>query len=100
MPKFRRKPVVIEAFQMTKENRISNVHWPEWLNKAWNEEAGKPGAVWPAEYPNSNGTDELVIGTLEGNHRVTFGDWIIQGVSGELYPCKPDIFEETYERVE
>ena len=40
------------------------------------------------------------IETLEGGHTVCPGDWIIEGVAGEFYPCKPDIFEQTYERVE
>lgn len=95
--RFRKRPVVIEAFQMTVERRRNNSEWPEWLHAAWNELAGQPGAVWCSDYPHSDGTDELIIGTLEGNHRVSFGDWIIRGVQGELYPCKPDIFAATYE---
>lgn len=43
---------------------------------------------------------QLIIQTLEGDHRANPGDWIIKGVQGELYPCKPDIFEATYEPVE
>ncbi len=100
MPKFRKKPIVIEAFQMTKQARGDNRDWPGWLNRAWNEDVGKPGGLWPCDFPKSNGQDELMIGTLEGNHRVSFEDWIIKGVNGELYPCKPDIFEKTYELVE
>lgn len=42
-------------------------------------------------------SDHLVIKTLEGNHRADLGDYIIKGVKGELYPCKPDIFLQTYE---
>ena len=42
---------------------------------------------------------ELYIETLEGTHHVSVGDYVIQGVNGELYPCKPDIFEKTYEEV-
>jgi hypothetical protein len=42
---------------------------------------------------------ELIIPTLEGDHTARVGDWIIKGVKGELYPCKPDIFEMTYEPV-
>lgn len=42
---------------------------------------------------------QLKIYTLEGDHHVTVGDWIIRGVKGEFYPCKPDIFEQTYEEV-
>ena len=41
----------------------------------------------------------IVIETLEGNHHASVGDYIIQGVQGEIYPCKPDIFEKTYEKV-
>jgi hypothetical protein len=49
---------------------------------------------------STNGTDPFIIKTLEGEMTVSPGDWIIQGVNGELYPCKPDIFEKTYEPVE
>lgn len=95
--RFTKKPVTIEAFQMTEARRRDNSEWPEWLNKAWNEPHGEPGSVFPRNYPDSDGTDELAIYTLEGIHLVSFGDWIIQGVQGELYPCKPDIFAATYE---
>ena len=98
--RFRKKPVVIEAFQMTKERRADNSEWPEWMHAAWNTPHDQAGALYPADYPDSDGTDELLIVTLEGVHRVTFGDWIIRGIQGELYPCKPDIFAATYEAVE
>lgn len=42
---------------------------------------------------------EFIIHTLEGNHKANIGDWIIQGIKGEFYPCKPDIFEKTYGEV-
>ena len=75
--KFRKKPVVIEARQYTRNGL----------------EAEKV-----AEWSGGDQTDEgLVIHTLEGDHLARYGDWIIQGVRGEFYPCKPDIFEETYE---
>jgi hypothetical protein len=95
--KYRKKPVVIEAFQMTEARRDSNVEWPQWLHEAWNKDRTEPGAVFPSDYPNSDGTDKLMIHTLEGDHLVEWGDFIIQGVQRELYPCKPDIFEATYE---
>lgn len=98
--KFRKKPVVIEAFQMTRAARDSNEHWPQWLHEAWQKDHSEAGSVFPKEFPDSDGTDELMIVTLEGLHLVSFDDWIIQGVKGELYPCKPDIFEATYEAVE
>jgi len=84
---------------MTKERRQDNSEWPNWLNMAWNMEFDNPGAVSCEDYPNSNGTDRLVVNTLEGVHTVSWDDFIIQGVAGELYPCKPDIFEATYELV-
>lgn len=96
--KFRKKPVVIEAFQLTKETRADNRDWPEWMNRAWNEKREAKGSLYPTEEGTGDGT--LSIGTLEGQHLVSWNDWIIQGVSGELYPCKPDIFELTYEKVE
>ncbi len=95
--KYRKKPVVVEAFQMTNERRSDNSEWPEWLHDAWNKTWPSVGAVGSEFFPNSDGSDRLVIYTLEGVHTVSWGDWIIQGVRGELYPCKPDIFEATYE---
>ena len=99
MAKYKKKPVVIEAFQMTEERRRDNIDWPEWLNKAWNLDEREVGSVYPKDYPESDGTDMLVIRTLEGVMLVNWNDWIIKGVNGELYPCKPDIFEKTYEAV-
>ena len=93
--KFRKKPVVIEAFQMTEERRASNAVWPEWLHQAWNLDRKAPGSLYPTEEGTGYGT--LSIGTLEGPLLVSWGDWIIRGVQGELYPCKPDIFDATYE---
>lgn len=96
--KFRKKPVVIEAFQMTKERRWDNSEWPQWLHKAWNMPDLCEGSL--SIDPDDPKREKLVIGTKEGVHRVTFDDWIIQGVQGELYACKPDIFEQTYESVQ
>lgn len=98
--KFRKKPVVIEAFQMTKERRQDNSDWPNWLNRAWQLIPDEVGSVYPENFPTSDGTDRLVINTLGGKCLVSWGDYIIQGVKGELYPCKPQIFLETYEEVE
>ena len=98
MPKFRKKPVVIEAFQMTHKRRASNAGWPEWMHAAWQKERETPGSLYPTK--KGTGTGTLSIGTLEGQHLVSWGDWIIRGVQGELYPCKPAIFDATYEPVE
>ena len=78
--KFRKKPVIIEAIQYdgSKEN-IANIL-----------KLGNSIMLY---------SDHLVIKTLEGNHRADKGDWVIKGVKGELYPCKPDIFNLTYEPV-
>jgi hypothetical protein len=84
MPRFRKKPVVIEAVRW--ENRkIVCPPGPVWL-----AEAEERGVVQLAG-------DVLHIETLEGTMQAQPGDWIIRGVKGELYPCKPDIFEATYE---
>lgn len=81
MAKFRKKPVVIEAVQF----RLVDAVWPD-------------GVESPAE--GERGFGYGYIQTLEGRMMVTDGDWIITGVKGEKYPCKPDIFAATYEAVE
>ena len=98
MIRYRKKPVVIDAFQMTLERRWNNFDWPDWLNRAWQMKPGEPGSLYITD-PETNGGEALSIGTLEGPQLVSFGDWIIRGVKGEIYPCKPDIFALTYETV-
>jgi hypothetical protein len=100
MSKFRKKPVVIEAFQITKETRQDNSEWPEWLHLAWNLSFDTMGMVGHEDFPHSNGKDRLIIRTLEGVMTVGWNDWIIRGEQGELYACKPDVFVLTYEPVE
>lgn len=95
---YRKKPVVIEAFQMTHARRLSNEDWPQWMHSAWNEDRDAVGGLQPTVEHDGTGTISVV--TLEGVMEVAPGDWIIQGIKGELYPCKPDIFEATYEAVE
>lgn len=89
--KFRKKPVVIEAFKWTGDR--GQIEDPEWII-----EAIKSGKVW---FSNP-GTSEVAmeISTLEGEMCGRRGDWIIKGIKGEIYPCKPDIFHATYEAVE
>ncbi len=82
--KFRKKPVVIEAKELTRESLEAVKEW-----------CG--GAYW--SMPPMRAITGLTIHTLEGDHFADFGDWIIQGVKGEFYPCKPDIFAATYETV-
>ena len=100
MPLYRKKPIVIEAFQMTQEARACSEPWPNWLQEAWNKRPSEQGSLYPQDFPKSDGKDQLMINTLEGAHLVSWDDFIIQGVHGEIYPCKPDIFEATYDRVE
>jgi hypothetical protein len=88
MPLFRKKPVVIEANQWFKPGDHPEV-------KSLREYAEAYELLAPHCYP----ADVYVIPTLEGHHDVTPGDWIIKGVVGEFYPCKPDVFEATYEPV-
>lgn len=85
MPKFRKKPVEIEAWQVQPDMGTC----PEWLT----DELGKSVSI------TSTGPF-FHIKTLEGEMRADPGDWIIKGVKGELYPCKPDIFAATYDAVE
>ena len=102
MGKFRKKPIVIEAFQMTLKHRWDNSEWPNWLHQAWQKEPGE-NSLWPDPdmplNPNYESANELACGTLEGVRRVNIDDWIIKGIKNELYPRKPDIFKATYEKV-
>jgi hypothetical protein len=79
--KFRKKPVVIEAMQWTGENTTELLHW-----------------MFPDIEPEAT-ANNLTIKTIEGEMRATPMDWIIRGIKGEFYPCKPDIFDQTYEPV-
>lgn len=93
MPKFRKKPVVIEAVQLTWENWMAIC---DFLGDIISESN-------LGRYKNNDPATEeieLTIPTLEGDHIAKHGDWIIKGIAGEFYPCKPDIFEATYEPVE
>lgn len=93
--KYRKKPVVIEAFQYDGDLKGSD---GQYYVPVWAVGAFESGVMRYGEFEGHPG--ELFINTLEGTHHVSVGDYIIQGVNGELYPCKPDIFEKTYERVE
>jgi len=85
--KYRKKPVVIEAMQLPDvldiEGRLAFNEWVTNTNRVF-------------RYVG----DELDIPTLEGVMRASKGDYIIKGIKGEFYPCKPDIFEATYEEVQ
>ena len=84
---------------MTRERREDNSEWPQWLHEAWKHGVEVEGAVFPAGYAfTAVDSMQLAINTLEGAHLVGWDDWIVQGVNGELYPVKPDIFEKTYDK--
>lgn len=82
MPKFRKRPVVIEAMQFdgTEESAKAVLRWMNLPDASYRD-----------------GVTSLFIPTMEGVMTASAGDWVIRGVSGELYPCKPDIFKATYD---
>jgi hypothetical protein len=93
--KYRKLPVVIEAFKWTGDQEQTE-------DPLWIIEAIKTGDVWfvkggyESEFSDYS-PGYMVIKTLEGEMRANIGDYIIKGVKGEIYPCKPDIFEATYQ---
>lgn len=91
--KYRKKPVVIEAVQFTRENALA------WLNCPASTPFGLfvSGGWHPVNQTIYSAT--ISIDTLEGKMRADLDDWIIKGIKGELYPCKPDIFAATYDSV-
>lgn len=82
--KYKKKPVVIEAFEYVDIDTLF-----QWLY-----------TIDAEREVNHNDDGTLTIKTLEGDHLAQLGDFIIQGVKGEIYPCKPDIFKMTYDKVQ
>ena len=97
MSKFRKKPVTIEAFRMGIEPR------PDWFqDKVTSNEITThvvEGYKFNSGRPFDHTPTYCKIKTLEGVMKGDYGDYIILGIQGEIYPCKPDIFEQTYDRV-
>jgi hypothetical protein len=86
MNQYRKLPVEVEAMQFNNdETTFDLLHW------ANASRTGLPFVRWI--------NDRLEVPTFEGTMTANVGDWIIRGVAGELYPCKPDIFAATYEQV-
>lgn len=85
MKKYRNKPVVVEAFHY--QGRIDDFYLMRWCDAI--------GGSHHIEFRDGH----AIIKTLEGDMTASPGDYIIKGVKGEFYPCKPDIFEQTYEEV-
>lgn len=88
MNKYRKKPVVVEALQFDGENYAEIFNWMSGIH-----EFGDYSLISPDE-------PGFFIKTLEGEHKCSVGDYVIRGIKGEFYPCKPDIFEQTYEAYE
>lgn len=102
--RFRKKPVEIEARQLTDDTGAwHDVYlWVEENTLGSFEPLGviEGRAPCPASGVSIDPRDgRMIIATLEGPHYANLGDWIIRGVQGEFYPCKPDIFDATYEPV-
>ena len=81
--RFRKKPVTIEAMQLTDAKSVLDIE--EWINSKTVGFQTNPPTIW--------------IDTLEGRMTANAGDWIIKGVDGEFYPCKDSIFIKTYQEV-
>ena len=86
--KYRKLPIEVEAYRLPSEGKWDGVE--EFLD--WADENGLTNFY-------SDRDEGLCIETLEGSMRADPGDWIIKGINGEFYPCKPDIFKKTYEAV-
>lgn len=94
--KYRKKPVVIEAIQLKRDNIVAVLRFmgQEVKREYWQDFDRF------TDYEKYVIDKGLEINTLEGELRAPIGWWIIKGVKGEFYPCDPEIFEETYEKVE
>jgi len=94
MPVYRKKPVEVNVWLWDRECGVNKPlgAFPLWLQTALQKRPSEMGAFW------FNGVT-WVVSTLEGPHLVSYGNYLIQGVNGELFSCDPEIFEKTYEYV-
>lgn len=103
MAKYRKKPVVIEAIQYTETpdntKEIMDFIGPQPACSVCGGRGEYEGDRGPQSCHPCN-SRLIAIRTLEGTMYADWGDWIIKGIKGEFYPCKPDIFEATYERID
>jgi hypothetical protein len=103
MAKFRKKPVVIDAMQLTWANWndiCAFVPEPWFGYGVWLDKDGNPLPKDQWRFGENNNDLGLIIRTLEGDHLARGNDWIIKGVKGEFYSCRNDVFLLTYEKVE
>lgn len=102
--KYRKKPVLIEAMEAVPSSYMEVYQWVE-RNTLGSFDClpiieGEPGSGWPESGVSIDPRDgRMVIATLEGGHWVDPGDYVLRGVAGEFYPCKPAIFDRTYDKV-
>lgn len=94
MSKYRKIPVEIEAFRLGYEKA------PDWFKENKNIELKREKIIDDCNFKEVNGITEIYINTLEGKMKANDGDYIIKGIAGEIYPCKPEIFEKIYEKVD
>lgn len=100
MSRYRKKPVVIEARQWDggPEAATPVIDWVLAGDGTARYHSAEPEPEDDVDvWPTSAEPEHIAIDTLEGTMRAEAGDWIIRGVKGEFYPCKPDIFDATYE---
>ena len=100
---YRKRPISVQAFQMTEAAMNREIYWPDWLEEASEKPAGEAGALRPVVADDS---DTRVVSyeiyTLEGPHIVILDAWIVQGPAPthEIWAVRDDIFRATYEEVE
>lgn len=99
--KFRKKPVIIEAIQLLRETWEEVCEFIESKSQYFGRGVFVHSDNTYSLEPKNFESDRIgvLIPTLEGNMLAIQGDWIIKGIQGEFYPCKPDIFESTYDEV-
>lgn len=91
MPRYIKKPIVIQASKFSERDFI---HWEPWVQNSYNKKE------WSYRLdPNTGHPNGFIVDTLEGRETGGPGDYLVKGVRGELYICRGDIFEETYEEV-
>jgi hypothetical protein len=97
MIKYRKKPVIVEAVQLSDKNIFEVVSFIE--GKKPDIKSNMAADKWDSYERGVLANKRILIETLEGDMFASMGDYVIKGVQGEFYPCKPDIFAATYEAV-
>jgi len=92
-PRYRKRPVEVEAFQMTQSRRWDNSEWPDWLHQAWNTE-GEGSVSIDQDDPER---ERLYVWASQGIQWVTWDDYIVMGPEGDLHVCPPKLFDSLYE---